>query len=424
MLNIDDSERKNAMPQYTLYGDGIHDDQPAIQELIDSGACEISLPVPQKSYLIARPLTIPSNFKLKLPRYAEIKLADGSNCFMLQNKTVPKPEKRLREFLSDAHKGLWKFYDLLSPDKEDICHDFEIEGGIWNFNNINQDENPIYTRKFDERNYLGHVMFFYNVRNFRLSNMTFKDPANYAVMIDTGSYFTIENIVFDFNDGNPIAVNMDGIHLNGNCHYGVIKNLQGACYDDLVALNAHEGSGGDITNIEIDGVFAENCHSAIRLLTVNHKIEHIDISNVYGSYYQYCIGFTKHYSGETTGHFDAITFNNIHASKSERLPIQEAHMGDKNYHFPFFWIQSKTVVKACTINGLHRREYVNPIDTIRIEKNAVVEQLSIYDLTLENHTDRPCAKLVNRGTLKSLRAVGLSENEIQNEGIIDTLICE
>lgn len=32
-----------------LYGDGIHDDTAAIQELIDSGLCEVSLPLPLDS---------------------------------------------------------------------------------------------------------------------------------------------------------------------------------------------------------------------------------------------------------------------------------------------------------------------------------------------------------------------------------------
>ena len=67
------------MQKYVLYGDGIHDDTDAIQELIDHSGCELSLPVPQENYLISRPLEIPSNFKLKLPRYAKIRLADGSN---------------------------------------------------------------------------------------------------------------------------------------------------------------------------------------------------------------------------------------------------------------------------------------------------------------------------------------------------------
>jgi hypothetical protein len=333
---------------------------------------------------------------------------------MLQNRMVPKPMARLEarfqgsvsDGLTPFRKQIWYFCDEFSPESCDACHDFEIEGGIWDFNNQNQEPNPIYTRKIDERHYLGHVMLFYNVRNFRLSNMTIKDPANYAVMIDIGSYFTVENITFDFNFGNPIASNMDGIHLNGNCHYGVIKNLQGACYDDLVALNAHEGSGGDITNIEIDGIFAENCHSAVRILTVNQKIEHITISNVFGTYYQYCIGFTKYYPGEMTGYCDAISLTNIHASKSERLPIQEAHMGNKNYHFPFIWIQGQIIVKRLSIDHLHRREYNNPVDTIRVDKDAVVDELLVYDLTVENHTNGKCEEIVNLGTIKKMERRG------------------
>ena len=260
------------MSQYLLWGDGIHDDTDAIQELIDSGVCEVSLPAPKKCYLISRPLLIPSNFKLRLPRYAEIRLADGSNCFMLQNKAVPSPQKRLREFLSPFQKEIFYYCDLFSPEPEDACHDFEIEGGIWNFNNQKQEPNPIRQRQIDERRYLGHLMLFYNVRNFRLSNMTFKDPANYAVMIDTASHFTVENITFDFNDGNPAAVNMDGIHLNGNCHHGIIRNLKGSCYDDMVALNADEGSDGPITDIEIAGLWGTDSHSAVRLLTVKNPV--------------------------------------------------------------------------------------------------------------------------------------------------------
>ena len=389
--------------KYILYGDGIHDDYPAIQEMIDSGVCEVSLPAPKSKYLITKPLVIPSNFKLKLPRFAEIKLADGANCFMLKNKTVNKPEKRLRDFLTPLEKGVWYYIDELSPDIEDACCNFEIEGGIWNFNNKNQDPNPIQTGKFDERHFLGHVMLFYNVQNFRLSNMTFKDPSNYAVMIEKASYFTVENIDFDFNEGNPYSVNMDGIHLNGDCHYGIIKNLKGACYDDFVALNAYEGAGGDITNIEIDGLFAENCHSAVRLLTVQQKIEHITISNVFGTYYQYCIGLTKFYPGETTGCFDAIVLNNIHSSKAKRLPIQEIHMGEeKNYQYPFVWIQGETKVKNMSINGLHRREYENPVATIQIDEKADIDNLLINDISAENYTGYEMPLFVNNGNVKNL----------------------
>ena len=81
-----------------LYGDGIHDDTAAIQEMIDSGVCEVRLPAPAKFYLISKPLALPSNFRLVLPRYAEIRLADGSNCVMVRNKVVYDHAERLEKY--------------------------------------------------------------------------------------------------------------------------------------------------------------------------------------------------------------------------------------------------------------------------------------------------------------------------------------
>ena len=77
----------SATLKYTLYGDGINDDTAAIQELIDSGICEVSLPAPKVCYLIFKLLELPSNFRLILPRFSEMKLAKNSNCVMLKNKT-------------------------------------------------------------------------------------------------------------------------------------------------------------------------------------------------------------------------------------------------------------------------------------------------------------------------------------------------
>ena len=99
------------MIENKLYGDGVHDDTAAIQDLIDSGACEVSLPAPQKCYLISKPLVIHSNFKLKLPRFTEIRLADGSDCFMLMNKVIEKPAKRLMESFTEPLKKFWFFVD-------------------------------------------------------------------------------------------------------------------------------------------------------------------------------------------------------------------------------------------------------------------------------------------------------------------------
>ena len=89
----------------------------------------------------------------------------------------------------------------------------------------------------------------------------------------------VTNGNFDFNLGNPLATNMDGVHLNGCCHHGVIRNLKGACYDDLVALNAYEGYAGPITDIVIDGLYAEDCRSAVRLLAIHEELKNIHIND-------------------------------------------------------------------------------------------------------------------------------------------------
>jgi len=409
--------------QYTLYGDGIHDDLPAIQEMLDSGMCEVCLPVPEKHYLLSSTLFIPANTKLKLPRFAEIRLADGANCIMVQSKSVDAPENRIPDESGEFLKKFFYYSNAYSTNPRDVCCNIAIEGGIWNFNNMNQLPNPIISRDFGPSGHWnGHGMLFFNVRNLLLTNMTMKDPSNFAITMEYTHYFTVENIIFDFNTGNPFSTNMDGIHLNGNCSHGVIRNLQGACYDDLVALNAHEGVGGDITYIEIDGIFAENCHSAVRLLTVKDVIRNIRISNVFGSYYQYCIGFTKFYPGETTGYFDAIVLDNISASKSKRQPLQEMHMGNgKGYVFPFIWLQEDTHHKSLTINGVHRREREVATDTIHIGKTAKVERLVVHDVTLENFIEQPSGKFVNHGEINNLYT-DLSSEEIVNDGTIGKIL--
>ena len=95
-----------------LYGDGIHDDTAAIQQMLDANKC-VRLLSPEKFYLISRTLKLHSGSELHLDRYAEVKLAPGSNCPMLTN---------------DDH----------ASGNSRIC----ISGGIWNGNNIEQAPNP------------------------------------------------------------------------------------------------------------------------------------------------------------------------------------------------------------------------------------------------------------------------------------------
>ena len=401
--------------EHILHGDGIHDDTAAIQALLDTKR-EIVLPEPEAFYLISKTLYIGSNTRLVLPRFAEIRLADGSNCPMLRNKAVESHGDRLTE-KTEVWRYVWHYVDECSPDEADTARNIEVVGGIWNFNNMGQKPNPLQSKDYSIHGFTGFGMLFYNVRDLRVADMTLKDPTNFAVTLDRVSYFTTENLTFDFNDGNPYSINMDGVHLCGNCHFGVIRNLKGTCYDDLVALNADEGSAGPITNMLVDGIFAEDCHSAVRLLAVRELIEKIRITNVYGTYYQYCIGITKFYKFERTGGFDAITIDHVYASKAPRPPRWPFSKGSG---YPIIYVQGDEYVKNLSISHVHRREFKVPIETLHIGANTTIENLILDDITFENHLGTEMPFFVNHGTVQHLSARNLRTGgaAVVNDGVL------
>ena len=415
---------------YQLYGDGVHDDYPAIQEMIDSGVCEVSLPAPKKCYLISKTLLLPSNFRFVLPRFAEIKLADGSNCSMVRNRGVDSyadrmdpeyylyAERRMKMriergdkmencTMQDAHNHVFCFnhyINYMSPEPEDANVNIELCGGIWNCNNLGQEPNPQRDNRYPVEGFTGKAMVFYNVQNLKITSLTVKDPTNYAICIDRAKYFTVSDIFFDFNYGNPVPVNMDGVHLDGNCHYGVIENLQGACYDDLVAMNADEGSFGPITNITVRGLYATDCHSAVRLLTLRNRIENIHISDVYGTYYQYGIGLTRFYLGGREGIFDAISMDNIFISKAERYDIYQKK---GRYVYAPIYIEAQARVGSIKLDTVHRREETTAIPTVYIGEGATVENMVITNVSTENCIGEEMPLLCNDGHIEHLYARNL-----------------
>ncbi len=363
-----------------IYGNGINLDTEGIQELLDSGSPLVELPVPVKEYLIDRPLRIHSNQELKLPRYCRIKLAAGSNCHMIVNDDFEGGNKNIT-----------------------------LTGGIWDYNNLEQDKNPQYVKIIEKavpprKGTDVTVMRFKNVKDIHISGLTVKDPVTYAIWLDMASYFTVENIVFDFNLGNPRPANMDGVHVDGNSHYGTIRNIKGKCYDDLVALNADEGSDGDITHIDVDGLYAEDCHSAVRLLNRKHKVTNIHIRNVFGSYYQYVIGITKFCDYAIDGFFDAIVLDNLHVRKAIRYSyLSYSEECARDYMvLPVVYLEDLIKVKSLSISELYRTEENVSIPTISVGEGAEVQNLSIKNCYTENHTDTPFALYEQKGTVEKL----------------------
>ncbi|HIS69317.1 MAG TPA: hypothetical protein IAA58_08170 [Candidatus Gallacutalibacter stercoravium] len=380
---------------FVLLGDGVHDDAPAIQAMLDSGRARVELPEAQVCYLITRPLRIHSGQQLVLPRYCTVRLADGSDCHMLEN--------------ADLQNG---------------NGNFEVTGGIWDMNNLGQGKNPFHFPHEQHPDYDGLCMYFRHVKNIRLAHMTLKDPITFAVTLDAASYFTVEDLTFDFNYGNPWAVNMDGVHLDGDCHYGVIRNLKGSCYDDMVALNADEGVGGPISHIQIDGLYSVDCHSAVRLLSCAYPVEDVSISNVHGSFYQYCVGLTKFYEGEAKGYFDGIVLDRIYAAKAPRYSVYQK---DGMYVFPFIWVESGLMVKNLQVSNVYRKESSVAVETIGVGEEAHVQRLSVNNVTQENRLspDETFPLLRNCGQIDTLY-LGLADSGTDpllcNEGAITRML--
>ena len=363
-----------------VVGDGEHDDTAGLQAALDSGASTVCLPAPPAAYLISGTLTMHSGQTLAADRNAVIRLADH------------------------AHKHL-----LTNADHEHGNERITVTGGIWDGNNVHQTceyhENGRNWRvPYDPARFLGVLMQFNRVADLRIAHVTLKDPEAFGVQVGNLRRFTIEDITFDYN---LLRGNMDGVHLHGNCHEGRIVNLKGTTNDDLVALNADDGSmyeisRGPITDVVVDGVWSEDGYTAVRLLSAGSPIRRVKLANIFGTYSHNVVSFTNHrvHPGEPST-FDDISIQGVFCSKSAR-GVNRRPDGEITPKGSPIWIDAPAVVTSLTIRDYHRTEDVIPNDDIHIEPGATVNNLTVADATLVNRCEAPISMLHNRGTIGNL----------------------
>lgn len=351
-----------------LVGDGVADDTAAIRARIDSGVSCVYLPPPQKEYLISRTLMLGSGQELKLDRFTRVRLAKGSSCFMLSNRNRETGDQRIA-----------------------------LTGGIWDFDNVSQAPNPQQAHRcdppvkvtmpdgHDPKFYWGTLMSFKCVDDLQIRHVTFRNPCSYSCQLASVSNFRVDDITFDFDKWNPIRLNMDGIHLDGDCHHGRITDLNGTCFDDLVAINANDGQcspkEAPITDIEVDGVHAEYCHSAVRILSAGAEIRRVTVRNVFGNFYTYAIGLTHFFPKKPRGTFEDIVIENVFAAKA----LSPEDIGVRSrVNFPLVWVEGPVDVGNLSIRNFRRDEKTVPVASIRIDPPAVVRQLTVRDCRMNN----------------------------------------
>ena len=289
-----------------LAGDGVADDTAAIQARLDSGASCVYLPPPAKCYLISKTLKIGSEQELRLDRFSVVRLAPKSDCPMVEN----------RGYVGGSDRRI------------------AITGGIWDMANLDQSPNPQQYGRLDPPKpspmpkrhengfFFGMAMRFSNVEGMTVRGVTVRNPTSYGIAFCKTSYFLVDDVTFDYTTWNPIPLNLDGVHFDGHCHHGKISNLRGTCFDDLVALNANDGQcaqeEGAITDVDIDGVYADYCHSAVRMLSTGAELKRVTVRNVHGNFYTYAVGLTHFFPKRPRGCFDDIVISDVFAAKLRR----------------------------------------------------------------------------------------------------------
>ena len=381
-----------------LAGDGVTDDTAAIQARLDAKISCVYLPPPAKCYLISRPLELHSEQELRLDRYSVVRLAPKSDCHMVINRNWRTGDRRIT-----------------------------VTGGIWDFNNLGQSPNPHMTmhcnppyktkipEKFDRNFFHGEIFTFDKVENLVIRGLTLRNPTTYGIQMTRTSYFLVDDISLDYTTWNPSPLNLDGIHLDGGCHHGRISNIRGTALDDMVALNSADwicsAYEGPVHDIDIDGIYADYSHSAVRMLAAGTSVSRVTVRNVHGNFYVYAIGLTRHFRSKPRGRFDDIVIENVFASKA----VTPEGIGSRQA-YPLIWVEDGTDVGSLSIRNFVRNERNYPTPSISVSKDATVERLTVRDCRQTSSIEKPVKFLSISGSVEKL----VEENNIVQSARTET----
>jgi polygalacturonase len=215
--------------------------------------------IPRGTYIVKSTIYLPSDVTITADKDAYIKCAN--HCF--------------------DRKGDTPF--VMNDDKVNGNKNIKISGGIWDCNSIYNDK-----IHYKEGPATGLGFCLDKVDNLVIENLTIKNSNTYNFRLCEVTNFVMHDITFA---GEYQTICQDGIHIGGGSKHGHIYNIK--CEgintnDDLIAINADEAmeycqnigyKEGNISDILVENVSAENCWSVIRVLSIRYKIENITFRN-------------------------------------------------------------------------------------------------------------------------------------------------
>jgi hypothetical protein len=370
-------------------GDGNADDTEALQRAVDGG--QRTVVIPAGNYVIRAALRLDSHTTIRAATDATIRLADSAGTSV-------------------------DTYLVSNRDSAAGNTNLVIEGGIWDGNNQHNPRGdpakmPCYT---------GVAMHFNNVRGLVLRNLVLRNPESFAIRAIHLYGFRIEDIGFDFSVTRP---NQDGVHLNGFCERGVIRNLTAlspyATNDDMVALNADDGDpatyvfmqgmvNGPIRDIRIENLQAPSVFSFVRILSDKHPVENVMIDGITGGARFYVINMDRWRFPRGGGKISNVTIRNLHVHKMADNFSSQARAAER----PLVHIQ--TAVQNFRIEEFAREAVEQPAAVTLLLDNGRRNRVRLAGITSAQR----------EALLAASPAVSLHQFHLQSEGPMQDLALE
>lgn len=227
----------------------------AFQKAIDENEIVI-IPSNETPYHIDKSIIIPSNRRIEAENGAIMRQVEGTKVLMLRNRSVANGTKL-----------------PIKDTKKDT--NISIIGGRWEENRIIKGGYGRSGMYDEERSFFGvsTCMFFNNMENLTLKNLTFERTGGFAVQMGNIRNVVVDNISLE-------ECFADGVHINGNTENIIARNIEGKVGDDLVALNMYDWQDSSVNFGPLKTALCENLrllpgsrYKALRILPGTYYYE-------------------------------------------------------------------------------------------------------------------------------------------------------
>ncbi len=241
----------------------------------------------------------------------------------------------------------------------------------------------------------------HGVEQVLVRDVSITNARTFALYLTNWRRVGIENLYINLSH-IPKSSNQDGIHVQGPGEFLSVRNVQGRAWDDMVALNIDDllgdwdeqgrfqkhpsaakrfgrGAGiGPVTDVEIDGVCADDCAQVIRILSRASRLDRVSIRNVKGTYRDFGVWITPYL--REGGNIGRVDFENIDLRPS----------GERAYDYvpPFlFWIAGR--MESLRLKNIISHAPVDDRPLVWIQPDAKVDLLRIEGLNVHDPRKEP-----------------------------------